>query len=160
MWSGIFLCLVISRVELIRKDKEKFRSARKILPNGKPVLWCKLGFCYFCDHKFNGISHFKLQSGSTIFYFDLNISYYGKYLWQAYAVQCGKFVSRSGYLRGTILMLSIYLLLNFRNLQRAISKLSRQVRSINASIYFFVDRFRFFRRCPTVVCSTNKCCQS
>jgi hypothetical protein len=27
--SGISLCLVISRVELIRKDKEKFRSARK-----------------------------------------------------------------------------------------------------------------------------------
>ena len=28
--SGIFLCLVISRVELIRKDKDKFHSARKI----------------------------------------------------------------------------------------------------------------------------------
>jgi hypothetical protein len=28
-----FLCLVISRVELIRKDKEKFRSARKIPPS-------------------------------------------------------------------------------------------------------------------------------
>ena len=27
--------LVISRVELIRKDKEKFRSARKIPPSGK-----------------------------------------------------------------------------------------------------------------------------
>ena len=26
----MFLCLVISRVKLIRKDKEKFRSARKI----------------------------------------------------------------------------------------------------------------------------------
>jgi hypothetical protein len=33
------------------------------------------------------------------------------------------------------------------------------LRSINASIYFFVDGFRFFRRCPTVVCSTNKCCR-
>jgi hypothetical protein len=33
--SGIFLCIVISRVELIRKDKEKFRSARKIPPSGK-----------------------------------------------------------------------------------------------------------------------------
>jgi hypothetical protein len=34
--SGISLCLVISRVELIRKDKEKkFRSARKIPPGGK-----------------------------------------------------------------------------------------------------------------------------
>jgi hypothetical protein len=31
-------CLVISRVELIRKDKEKFRSARKIPPSGKPAL--------------------------------------------------------------------------------------------------------------------------
>ena len=30
--SVIFLCLVISRVELIRKDKEKFRSARKFRP--------------------------------------------------------------------------------------------------------------------------------
>jgi hypothetical protein len=36
--SGIFLCLVISRVELIRKDKERFRSARKIPPSGKPAL--------------------------------------------------------------------------------------------------------------------------
>jgi hypothetical protein len=33
-----FLCLVISRVELIRKDKENFRSARKIAPSGKPAL--------------------------------------------------------------------------------------------------------------------------
>jgi hypothetical protein len=38
--------------------------------------------------------------------------------------QCGKFVSRGGYLRRTILMLSIYLLLNFLNLRHAISKLS------------------------------------
>ena len=36
--SGIFLCLVISRVELIRKDKEKFRSVRKIPPRGKQAL--------------------------------------------------------------------------------------------------------------------------
>ena len=36
--SGIFLCLVISRVELIRKDKEKFRSVRKIPPSGKQAL--------------------------------------------------------------------------------------------------------------------------
>ena len=36
--SGIFLCLVISRVELIRKDKENFRCARKIAPSGKPAL--------------------------------------------------------------------------------------------------------------------------
>ena len=35
--SGIFLCLVISRVELIRKAKERFRSARKIPPSGKPA---------------------------------------------------------------------------------------------------------------------------
>ena len=34
----VFLCLVISRVELIRKDKEKFRSARKIPPSGKQAL--------------------------------------------------------------------------------------------------------------------------
>ena len=34
------------------------------------------------------------------------------------------------------------------------------LRSINASIYFFVYVFCFFRRCPTVVCSTNKCCRS
>ena len=27
---------MISRVELIRKDKEEFHSARKIPPNGKP----------------------------------------------------------------------------------------------------------------------------
>jgi hypothetical protein len=40
--------------------------------------------------------------------------------------QCGKFVSRGGYLRPAILMLSIYLLLNFRNLRRTISKLSSQ----------------------------------
>jgi hypothetical protein len=42
--SGIFLCLVISRVELIRKDKEKFHSARKIPPileNGlKAIFHC------------------------------------------------------------------------------------------------------------------------
>jgi hypothetical protein len=36
--SGIFLCLVISRVELIRKDKEESRSARKIPPSGKLAL--------------------------------------------------------------------------------------------------------------------------
>jgi hypothetical protein len=36
--SGIFRCLVISRVELIRKDKEKFRSARKIPPCGRRPL--------------------------------------------------------------------------------------------------------------------------
>jgi hypothetical protein len=37
--NGIFLCLiVISRVELIRKDKEKFRSARKIPQSEKPRL--------------------------------------------------------------------------------------------------------------------------
>jgi hypothetical protein len=35
--SGIFLCFVISRVELIRKDKENFRSARKIPTSGKPA---------------------------------------------------------------------------------------------------------------------------
>jgi hypothetical protein len=29
---------VISRVELIRKDKENIRSARKIPPSGKPAL--------------------------------------------------------------------------------------------------------------------------
>ena len=29
---------MISRVELIRKDKEKFRSARKIPPSGKQAL--------------------------------------------------------------------------------------------------------------------------
>jgi hypothetical protein len=34
------------------------------------------------------------------------------------------------------------------------------LRSINASIYFFVYEFSFFHRCPTVVCSTNKCCRS
>ena len=30
--SGIFLCLVISGVELIRKDKEKFRFVQKFRP--------------------------------------------------------------------------------------------------------------------------------
>jgi hypothetical protein len=30
---------VISRVELVRKDKEKFRSARKIPPSGKQALF-------------------------------------------------------------------------------------------------------------------------
>jgi hypothetical protein len=35
--SGLFLCLLISLLELIRKDKEKFRCARKIPPNGKPA---------------------------------------------------------------------------------------------------------------------------
>jgi hypothetical protein len=33
----MFLCLVISRMELIRKDKEKFRSARKI-PEKRPLI--------------------------------------------------------------------------------------------------------------------------
>ena len=33
-----FFCLVISRVELIRKEKEKFHSARKIPPSGKQAL--------------------------------------------------------------------------------------------------------------------------
>jgi hypothetical protein len=33
----IFSLLVISRVELIRKDKENFRCARKIAPSGKPA---------------------------------------------------------------------------------------------------------------------------
>jgi hypothetical protein len=42
VWSGIFLYLVISRMELIRKDTEKFRSACKILPSGKPALVMKL----------------------------------------------------------------------------------------------------------------------
>jgi hypothetical protein len=36
--------------------------------------------------------------------------------------QCGKFVSRGGNIGRAILMLSIYLLLNFRNLRRAIYK--------------------------------------
>jgi hypothetical protein len=27
-----------------------------------------------------------------------------------------------------------------------------------SSIYFFIDRFRFFHRYPTLLCSTNKCC--
>jgi hypothetical protein len=36
--SGIFLCLVISQVELTRKDKEKFRSAREIPSSGKRPL--------------------------------------------------------------------------------------------------------------------------
>jgi hypothetical protein len=36
--------------------------------------------------------------------------------------QCGKFVSRGGDIGSAILMLSIYSLLNFRNLRRAISK--------------------------------------
>ena len=35
--------------------------------------------------------------------------------------QCGKFVSRGGNIGRAILMLSIYLLLNFRNLRRAIT---------------------------------------
>jgi hypothetical protein len=34
----MFLCLVITLVELIRKDKERFRSARKISPNRKPTF--------------------------------------------------------------------------------------------------------------------------
>ena len=38
MRSGIFLCLMISRKELIRKDEEKFRPVRKILPSGKLTL--------------------------------------------------------------------------------------------------------------------------
>jgi hypothetical protein len=33
----MLLCLVISRMELIRKDKEKFRSARKI-PEKRPLI--------------------------------------------------------------------------------------------------------------------------
>ena len=37
--SGIFLCLVISLMEPIRKDKQKFRSARKIPPSGKSRLY-------------------------------------------------------------------------------------------------------------------------
>jgi hypothetical protein len=44
-----------------------------------------------------------------------------------YSIQCGKFVARGGYLWRAILMLSIYLLLNFRNLRRAIFKLSSLV---------------------------------
>ena len=32
--------------------------------------------------------------------------------------------------------------------------------NINASIYFFIDGFRFFHQSLTVVCSTNKCCWS
>jgi hypothetical protein len=36
--SGISLCLVISRVELFRKDKEKFPSARKIPHSRKRPL--------------------------------------------------------------------------------------------------------------------------
>jgi hypothetical protein len=36
-WGG-GACLVISRVELIIKDKKKFRSARKIPPSGKRPL--------------------------------------------------------------------------------------------------------------------------
>jgi hypothetical protein len=40
--------------------------------------------------------------------------------------QCGKFVSRGGDIGRAVLMLSIYLLLNFQNLLRAISKLSSQ----------------------------------
>jgi hypothetical protein len=40
--------------------------------------------------------------------------------------QCGKFVSRGGEIPRALLMLSIYLLLNFPNLPRAISKLSSQ----------------------------------
>jgi hypothetical protein len=43
--------------------------------------------------------------------------------------QCRKFVSHVGYLQHAILMLSIYLLLNFRNLRHAISKLSSQVKT-------------------------------
>ena len=40
--------------------------------------------------------------------------------------QCGKFVLRGGEIPRALSMLSIYLLLNFRNLPRAISKLSSQ----------------------------------
>jgi hypothetical protein len=39
----ISLCFVISRVELIRKDKEKFPSARKIPPSGKRPLFAQAG---------------------------------------------------------------------------------------------------------------------
>jgi hypothetical protein len=39
--GGIFSYLAISRVELIRKDKEKFRSARKIPPSEKRSLRLK-----------------------------------------------------------------------------------------------------------------------
>jgi hypothetical protein len=35
---------VISRVELIRKDKEKFRSARKIPPSGKQALVSRMTY--------------------------------------------------------------------------------------------------------------------
>ena len=35
---NFYLSCRISRVELIRKDKEKFRSARKIPPIGKQAL--------------------------------------------------------------------------------------------------------------------------
>ena len=34
-----------SRVEVLRKDKEKFRSARKIMRSGKPALWQDTGSC-------------------------------------------------------------------------------------------------------------------
>ena len=44
--SGIFLCLVISRVESIRKDKEKFSSARKIPSSGKRPLYCTVDLSY------------------------------------------------------------------------------------------------------------------
>ena len=54
--------------------------------------------------------------------------YYSLYHLQCEA-QCGKFVSRGGEIPRALLMLSIYLLLNFRNLPRAISKLSSLVRS-------------------------------
>jgi hypothetical protein len=40
--------------------------------------------------------------------------------------QCGKFVLRGGEIPRALSMLSIYLLLNFRNLPRALCKLSRQ----------------------------------
>jgi hypothetical protein len=61
---------VISRVELIRKDKERFRSARKIPPSGKQV-YTRL--------------HFAL---AVVFYYLIKYS-------NTYRISCKKFYSKN-----------------------------------------------------------------
>jgi hypothetical protein len=63
-----FACFVISRVELIRKDKEKFRSARKIPPSGKrPIDSCRLGEIKLPENTSEG--YVQLPSENTSLYF-------------------------------------------------------------------------------------------
>jgi hypothetical protein len=67
------------------------------------------------------ISRFCLYFWVTVIQYKSTVSLNPK-LCVVIIYQCGKFVSRGGNIGRAILMLSIYLLLNFRNLRRAIYK--------------------------------------